>query len=170
MKAETLVSIYAAIIGTSAFFLNLKSWWDSGVKLSLSIMADGMTIGAGPAFDEQDLIILTVTNRGDAPTVITNMIVFEILSPLQRWRIRPAKSYVITNPQLKGYPLNVPSDLEPSKRWTGAIRKRDDLGIDLHDGRHYTGVYTSSRDRPYLIRIPKKSTATLPEGTTPLKS
>jgi hypothetical protein len=166
MKAETLVAVYAAIIGTSAFLLNLKSWVDSGVKLRLSLM-DGMTMGGGPDLDERNLLILTVTNRGDAPAVITNMILFEIRSPLQRWRIRPAKSYEITNPQLKGSPRNIPSDLEPSKRWTGAIRKRDDLEINLHDGRHYTGVYASNRDRPYLIRIPKKAN-NLPEGTKTL--
>jgi hypothetical protein len=169
MKPETWVSIYAAIIGTSAFFLNLKSWWDSGVKLSISIIADGVTIGAGPAFDERDLVLLTVTNRGDAPTVITNMVLLEFRSPFQRWRVRPHRSYVIPSPQLKGYPPNVPGDLEPSKRWTGAIRRRDDLGINLHDGYHYTGVYTSNRDRPYLIRIPRKKTK-LPDGTTQLKS
>jgi hypothetical protein len=168
MKAETLVAVYAAIIGTSAFLLNLKSWVDSGVKLSLSLM-DGMTMGGGPDLDERNLLILTVTNRGDAPAVITNMILFEIRSPLQRWRIRPAKSYQITNPQLKGSPRNIPSDLEPSKRWTGAIRKRDDLEINLHDGRHDTGVYASNRDRPYLIRIPKKAN-NLPEGTKTLGS
>ena len=145
MKPETWVAIYAAIIGTSAFVLNLKSWWDSGVKLRLSIMADGVIIGAGPQYDEPNLVILTVTNRGDAPTVITNMILFEFRSSLQRWRTRPSKSYVIPNPQLKGYPPNVPGDLEPSKRWTGVIRNRDDLGINLHDGRHYTGVYASNR-------------------------
>ena len=164
MRPESWVAIYAAIIGTSAFLLNLKSWFDSGVKLKLSIIPDGVTIGAGPEFDERDLILLTVTNRVDAATVITNMILFEITSPWQRWRIRPAKSYVITHPQLKGYAQNVPSDLEPSKRWTGAIRKREDIAIDLHDGRHYTGIYASHRDRPYLIRIPKIANR-LPKGT-----
>ena len=85
-------------------------------------------------------------------------------SPWQRWRVKPTKSYVITNPQLKGLPRNVPGDLEPSKRWTGVIRKRENIALTLHDGRHYTGIYASHRDRPYLIRIPK-STSKLPEGT-----
>jgi len=154
----------AAIVGTSAFLLNLKTWFDSGVKLNLNMMVDGMTIGAGPDFDETDLLILTVTNRGDAPTTITNMVVLEMNSWWQLWAIRPAKSYVITNPQLKGYPPNTPSDLDPSKKWTGAIRKRPDLGINVHDGYHYVGVYASHRHRQYLKRIPKAKTQ-LPEGT-----
>jgi hypothetical protein len=37
MKPETWVALYAAIIGTSAFLLNLKTWFDSGVKLKLSL-------------------------------------------------------------------------------------------------------------------------------------
>jgi hypothetical protein len=167
MKPEGLVAIYAAIIGTSAFLLNLKAWFDSGVKLKLSLMPDGMTIGAGPEFDERDLILLTVTNRGNSPTVITNMILFEITSPWRRWRVRPNKSYEITHPQLKGYPQNIPSNLEPSKRWTGAIRKREDIAFNLHDGHHYTGIYASHRDRPYLIRIPKNANK-LPVGTKAL--
>jgi hypothetical protein len=90
-------------------------------------------------------------------------------SPWQRWRVKPTKSYVITNPQLKGLPRNVPGDLEPSKRWTGVIRKRENIALTLHDGRHYTGIYASHRDRPYLIRIPK-STSKLLEGTKAISS
>jgi hypothetical protein len=164
MKPETLVAIYGAVIGTSALLLNLRMWFDSGVKLNLNLIPDGVTLGGSPEFEERDLVLLTVTNRGDAPTVITNMVLFEMTWAWRRWRMRPSKSYVIPNPQLKGYPPNVPADLQPSKSWRGAIRKRPDMGINLHDGRHYTGVYASHRDRPYLVRIPKKKTQ-LPEGT-----
>ena len=38
---------------------------------------------------------------------------------------------------------------------------------DMHTGKFYTGVYASHRDRPYLVRIPKKKAA-LPEGTKEL--
>jgi hypothetical protein len=84
-----------------------------------------------------------------------------------RWKMYPKTNYVISNPQLKGYPPNVPSDLEPSKRWTGAIRPRPDLIHDLHTGHFHTGIYASNRDRPYLVRIPKRRNK-LPEGTTEL--
>jgi hypothetical protein len=164
MKAETLVAIYAAIIGTSAFLLNVRMWWEAGPKLVLTLVSDGMTVGGGPELDEKDLILLTVTNRGDSATMITNMVLFEITSPWQRWSIRPTKSYVIAHPQLKGYPPNIPSDLEPSKRWTGAIRQRPDLIINMRDGNHYTGVYASHCDRPYLMRIPVRKDK-LPAGT-----
>jgi hypothetical protein len=171
LQPGTWVAIYAAIVATSALLLNFKSWFDSGVKLWLGLMADGMVVGGDPREEEEDLVILTVTNRGDAPTTITHMVVFE-MPWWERYRLRPRKirptnSYIIPNPQLKGYPPNVPSLLEPAKQWTGALRKRDDVIPDLHNGKFYTGVYASHRDRPYLVRIPKKKPA-LPKGTKEL--
>jgi hypothetical protein len=54
-------------------------------------MADGMTIGGDPRFEEKDLVILTVTNRGDAPTTVENMVLFEI-------GFRPGKTSVVFRP------------------------------------------------------------------------
>jgi hypothetical protein len=167
MKAETWVAIYAAVIGTSAFMLNLKAWWDSGPKLRVSLISDGIIIGGGPGVDETDLVIVTVINRGDAPTMVTNLCLFEMPSWWRRWRFRPIKSYVIPNPQLKGYPPNVPSDLEPAKKWTGALRQRPDVIPDMRTGSFYVGLYASHRDRPYLKRVPKKKDP-LPAGTRKL--
>jgi hypothetical protein len=168
---KTLVAVYAAVVATSVLLLNIKTWFDSGVKLRLGLMADGMVIGGDPRHEEEDLVVLTVTNRGDAPTTITHMVLFE-MPWWERWRIRPrkirpTKSYLIPNPQLKGYPPNVPSLLEPAKQWTGAIRKREDTIPDVHTGNFYTGIYASHRERPYLVRIPKKRHL-LPEGTKEL--
>jgi hypothetical protein len=168
MKPEAWIAIYAAVVATSALLLNFRSWLDSRPRLHLSLMVDGMTIGGGSAFDEKDLTILTVTNRGKEPTMITNMVVFKMSSWYERWRIRPLKSYVIPNPQLKGYPHNIPSDLEPSKKWVGALRDRPDVLPHLHNGTYYVGVYASHRDRPYLKLIPKKKNK-LPENAETLK-
>jgi hypothetical protein len=156
MKSETWVAIYAAIVGTGALLLNFKSWLESGVKLKLRVIPDGMIIGGGPELDEKDLVILTVMNRGDASTEITSMVLLEFTSIYQRWRLRAHKSYAVTNPQHRGYPANLPSDLAPGKRWTGSIRQRPEIIPDLRTGVFYTGVYTTTRDGPYLIRIPKR--------------
>lgn len=74
---------------------------------------------------------------------------------------------MIPNPQAKDYPLNVPSDLEPSKKLTGLIRSRPDLKVDPRDGNHYVSVYVSHRDRPYLMHIPRVKDK-LPKGTKEL--
>jgi hypothetical protein len=179
VRPDTLVAIYAAIIGTSAFLLNLKAWFESGVKLNLRVVPDAMVLG-GDEVDEKDLTILYVTNRGDADTTITSMVLLEIGSWWRltlfkvtsstswlSWKVLPDKSYAIMHPQLKGYPPNLPSTLEPARRWTGAVRPRIDIIPDIQTGNFYVGVYASNRDRPYLIRIPRRHDK-LPEGTEEL--
>jgi hypothetical protein len=63
---KTIATIYAAVVATGALLLSLKTWLDSGVKLRLSLMADGMVTGGDPRHDEKDLVILTVTKRRSA--------------------------------------------------------------------------------------------------------
>jgi hypothetical protein len=141
MKPETWIAIYTAIVGSGALLLNFKNWLDSGVKLRLSVISDGMVIGGGPELDERDLIILNVVNRGDASTQISSMIILEITSWWQLRTLRPKSSYVVTNPQLKGRPQNVPGEVKPGKKWAGVIRQRSDIISDMRTGNFYTGVY-----------------------------
>jgi hypothetical protein len=118
MEPGTWVAIYAAVVATSALLLNFKTWFDSGVRLRLHLVPDGMTIGGGPDVDEKDLVILTVINRGDAPTMITNMILWEMPTVLHRLRIRkPANYFVVTNPHLK--------EIRPTSLQFGALKEVD---------------------------------------------
>jgi hypothetical protein len=146
MKPETWVAIYAAIVGTGALLLNFKNWIDSGAKLIINLIPDGMIVGGDPQFDEKDLVIVNVINRGAATTMITNLTLHELPTLYSLLRFRPTRSYVVTNPQLLGYPHNVPSDLEPNKKWTGVVRRRTDVIPDLHSGNFFVAVSASHRD------------------------
>jgi len=152
---QAVIAIYAAIISTVAITIQVRNYFASGVRLHLSLISDGVVIGGGPEFDEKDLIILTVTNRGTAPTMITNMTVLEYKSFWQRVRNKSSQRAVIPNPQLKGYPPNTPSELPPAKNWTGVIRKKGPDVANLTTGVWYVGVSANTRNRPYLTRIPK---------------
>jgi hypothetical protein len=155
MKPETWIAIYAAIVGSGALLLNFKSWLDSGPRLFLTVIPDGMIIGGDPQFDEKNLVIVSVVNRGTAATMITNLTLHEFPSTYARWRNRPSKSLVVLNPQLKGYPPCIPFGLEPNKNWNGVVRNRPDLPTDLHTGKVYVALHTTHRDKPYLAHIPK---------------
>lgn len=168
MKSEAWIAIYAAVVATSALLLNFRSWLDSRPRLHLSLMVDGVVIGGGEEQEEKDLLILSVTNRGGETTVITHMVILKMDSWYQRLRILPTKSFLVPNPQFKGHPPNIPSDLEPYRKWMGAARKRDDIFPDIHNGTYYIGVYASHRDRPYLKRIPNNKSK-LPENTETLE-
>ena len=151
-----LIAAYAAIVSTGVLALQIRRWLEAGPRLRITLIPDGMTIGAGPDLDETDLIIVTVTDRGEAPTMITNLLVFEYVNRLQRMRRRSKRSMVITNPQLKGHPPNTPSVLEPGRFWTGFIRQRGDIVKDLRTGNFYVGVSSTHFDRPLLRRVPKR--------------
>jgi hypothetical protein len=156
IKPEFWIAIYAAILSTGGLFLGIRRWFEAGPRLRFTIMPDGMTFGGSPQFDEKDLIVVTVTNRGEASTMITNLLLFEIENWVQRLRRKSKRSFVISNPQPKGYPPNIPHVLEPGRFWTGAIRQRNDIVPDFRTGTFYVGISTTHCDRPYLRRIPKR--------------
>jgi hypothetical protein len=160
-KPEVWVAIYAAIVGTGALLLNFKTWFDSGVKLQLTLMARGMMIGRDRA-DNQNLTILNVTNRGDAPTTINTMVLFEMNRPWRRLLRKPNRFLLIPHPQLPGSPPNTPSFLEPGTSWRGHIDySRPDMP-NIHSGDFYVGVSASHRRRVYLVHIPRSFET--PEG------
>src|SRR5258708_29912765 len=109
----------------------------------------------GPRSAEKDFVLLTAVNRGNSPTTINTLQLHEMPTWLSRLRRRPTRCFVIPNPQLKGYPPNIPFELGPFKGWNGVLRKRQDYVPDLYTGTFYTALYTTHRDKPYLARIPK---------------
>jgi hypothetical protein len=151
------IAVYAAIVSTGALLLAIKCWFEAGPRLRIAVIPEGMTVGGGPEVDEAGLILVTVTNRGDAATMITNLLVLEFGNWIQRLRRKAKRSMVVTNPQLQGDVPNVPSILEPGLFWTGAIRLRKDMVDDLHVGRFYVGVSSTHFNRPLIKRIPKRS-------------
>jgi hypothetical protein len=152
---KTWVAIYAAIVATTALFLNIRAWIESGPRLKIGVIPDGLVIGGGEEFDERDLVIVNVTNRGKIPVLITNLLLFEMPTLWSRWHNRPTRSMVVTNPQLKGYPRNIPGELAPAHIWTGVIRERPDTVPELRNGNFYVGVSTSHHDKPFLMHIPR---------------
>jgi hypothetical protein len=103
------VAIYAACVSTRALLIQFRNWLTSGPRLRMSVIPDGLVIGGNPDFDERDLVIVNPTNVGTSATMITNLAIEERYPLYYFWRRRPIRSYVVTNPQLKGYPQNIPS-------------------------------------------------------------
>jgi hypothetical protein len=166
MKPENLIAIYAAIVGTAALILNFRAWFEKRVRLNLSLMPDAVLIGGDRGEDEKGLMVVTVVNRGGQTTTLTNLVVLRFDNRWKRWWVRPAKSYVIPNPQVGGTG-SLPFELDPGKKWTGAARSRPDVISDVRDGKYCFGIYATHRDRPYLIHIPKPRPK-LPPGTKAL--
>lgn len=147
------IAIYAACVSTGALLIQFRNWLTSGPRLRVSLISDGLVVGGDPEFDERDLVIVNATNVGTAATMITNLAIEERYPFYYFWRRRAISSYVVTNPQLKGYPRNIPQLLEPAHQWTGVIRSRPDILPNLRNGDYYALVQTSFKNRPYRKRI-----------------
>jgi hypothetical protein len=166
MKIETLLACYAAIVATAAFALNVRSWYEKGVRLNLSLMSNAIMFTGAGEDEEKNLLALTVVNRGGATTTLTHLVVLRFENILARLRCRPSKSFVIPNPQ-PGTRPNIPFELDPGKKWMGLARRRLDVIPDIDDGKYFIGVYGTHRDRPHMVRIPEAKSK-LPPGTTTL--
>lgn len=160
MASDGLISIYAAIVSTSALLLNFKNWLDSGAKLKLTLMDNAKMFGGGASPMSPDgQIALIVTNQGSAATTITHMVMLEFPTLVRRLRMRPARTAFIPSPQLPGYPSNIPGELAPAHQWFGMSNDPVLTYPDARNGRFYLGIYATNRDRPYLIKIPAAKVA-----------
>lgn len=153
-KPEVYVAVYAACVSTAAVSIQFRNWLVSGPRLRCTLTPDGVVIGGDSRFDERDLVIVSATNTGTADTMITGLYLEQRWPIYYFWRRRPIKAFVIPNPQLKGYPANVPKLLEPAHTWTGVIRQRQDYIKNIRDGDHYACIHVSTRRKPYRMRIP----------------
>jgi hypothetical protein len=160
LKPEIYVAIYAACISTGVALIQFRNWLVSGVRLRCTIIPDGMVIGGDPQFDERDIVLVNATNIGTADTMITNLTIEQRWPFYYFWRKMAIKAYIVTNPQLRGYPANVPHLLKPAHTWTGVVRKRQDFIKNIHDGDHYACIHVSTRQRPYRMRIQPLRSAT----------
>lgn len=151
------IALFALVISAGSFFLEIRRWFESGVKLKLTYMADAIEIVKGG--DSPDLntryIIFTVSNRGDTPTTLTH---FELVYYPPFWgklfNESPQHFYVPEPSDTQ--PL--PRFLEPGSGWTGRAIRNKDINSMLEEGRLWACIHANHSDKPSKVRIrqPKK--------------
>lgn len=125
----------------------------SGPKLKLAIMEDALFM---PHDDNTPKLALTVTNRGDAPTTVTNMIMFTYGNWWNRLRRKPTMT-AIANPRSVGNPSQIPTEIQVNRSWTGIMHYGEN-GEELRENElTFVGVFASHRDHEYLIHVRPKS-------------
>jgi hypothetical protein len=152
------VSGGALFISACVFALELRRWFDEGVKLSMSVMSNAKLVG-GIEEDKNTYLSVSVTNRGSAPTTITHMVLFNYPSYLARWipsrltrwmkQLRP-ETFIISN---TGAPGKIPYVLQPGHTWIGMATYTPDLEQMIEAGRLYVGIIGSHSDKTFLRRV-----------------
>ncbi|MFG1277877.1 hypothetical protein [Xanthobacter autotrophicus] len=155
MEAASWIAIYAAIVATGAFALEVRRWFESGPKIYVNASPGMIILGGENSDDESGILLVTAYNRGDRNTTITHMIVFRYDNIVSRIKCKPVENFIIPHPQVSGPPI-IPYELKAGAQWLGAARPRPDLIKDIENGEYWAGVQTTNRARPYLKHIPKR--------------
>jgi hypothetical protein len=162
---ESLATAYAATVATGALFLDVQRWVESRPKLIISLIPTPSSSEATHGLMIRVSVLVHVVNRGATATTIENLLVLEYPTGLQLLRKPPTRSFVVPQPQFKGYSPNLPAEILANKRWSGSIRKVIKEIPDLQTSTFYVWIAASHTNRTILKRIPS---ATLPFDIKPL--
>jgi hypothetical protein len=151
---ESIATAYAAVVATLALGLEVRRWLKEKPKLDITLMPAVLATLGGSESDENDsLLVVNVVNLGGATTTIESLSLVEFTTFGRRWLRKPNRSFIVPQPQPKGYPINVPSELRPNQRWTGIVSKRS-TPVEFDTGIFYAQIAASHSKRTTLKRIP----------------
>ena len=99
------------MIASFALALEVRRWFESGPRLSLSVMGDALFF---PQTDGNPRLALTVINRGTTSTTLSNMVLFGYTSRWQKWRKKPFFTAIVPQP-------DIPFELGANKFWLASL-------------------------------------------------
>lgn len=155
MDVGDIATAYAAAVATIVGGVQIWQHFRSGARLRVRVAPSVSVIG-GDKLD-QDMICVTVTNIGTAPTTITGLSVVPTSRRFGRKRPDGGSAYYIPNPQLAHYPAIVPTALNPGEEWKGFIRVRDD-GPNFRNGAFRVSIASTMHAKGVEARIPEDTT------------
>ena len=105
---EAAATAYAAIVATAAFALEVRRWLKEKPKLDITPMPGAVpaTLGGSDSDKNDSLLVVNVVNLGGATTTILGLSLVEFRTFWRRWGRRPNRSFLVPQPQPKGYPIN----------------------------------------------------------------
>ena len=157
MTLTTGIALYAAVVSTVSLTLSARKWLITGPRLMLSVMSRGKTIG-GAIQDDNEYVVLTVTNRGDLATTLTMMAAFRYRSIIHRWRRRPFWAAIVSNPAITGG-QSTPYLISPGDRWMGMAKYDDKLLEIAKSGKLFIAIHASHSNRPFVRKVRWSETA-----------
>lgn len=149
INMEAWATWYAAIVATAALALEVRRWFESGPRLTLTVMPEAVTFGQFIP-ENHTYLAARITNRGTQPTTITNYALHQYPTIFHRWMRRSTRSAIVTHPE---HGPNLPYVLQPGTEWMGSARYNDDMRDWVETGQLFVGIYHSHGKRPVLCRV-----------------
>jgi hypothetical protein len=145
------LALYAALVSTAVFVLEIRRWIESGPRLSISLMTNAQFLGQE---DQPAFVLVNVFNRGSLPTTITNLSLHYYWYPFHRYLgLRERRMMVVLDPRVPGNQQATPQLIKPGETWSGAVDRNAEFLEMARTGCLYVGVTASHADKPKLHRI-----------------
>jgi hypothetical protein len=148
------IAIYAAVVATFVLGWDIVKFWRTGKpKINVTTAANIIIVGgAGP------IVIgglpkhfkITITNRGDVGTTLTNLTLVAYPTRFHRLRKRSSLFNAVANPNTT---QPMPIVLGPNHTWTGLIRQESELVAHAKNSAFYFEVWCSHTDKPTVVRV-----------------
>jgi hypothetical protein len=148
-QVTAYAAIYAAIVATAALALEVRRWFESGPRLSLTLIPEAKVYG-GIVDDKNVYLHARVTNRGSMQTTITNFGLHEYKSIFHRWTMRAKKSAIVPVPK-NAQPL--PYLLLPGTEWAGSTIYNEELRSWAESGKLFVAIYHSYSNYPIQRKV-----------------
>ncbi|MFF2320220.1 hypothetical protein ACFVTJ_04120 [Agrobacterium sp. NPDC058088] len=147
--ASDIAAFYAAIVATGALFLEVRRWFESGVKIKVTSNHQY----SAPDF-KQHVITATATSIGDAPTTITGLEVWVYPTLIHSLlRVGLTRMAVLDTTTFATPESSVPSKISPGDTWAGGINEHVEAQIRQGLRVSYFAVRTTRYKRPFFARI-----------------
>ena len=156
--ASAIAAIYAAIVATAALALEVRRWFESGPRLSLTLMPEAEVYDADIP-DPNTYLLARVTNRGTMPTTITHYCLLEYRSLFHRLVGKDNRTAWVRQP-FGGHPL--PYLLQSGTEWSGSAIYDEELREWAISGKLFVAIYHSHARRPLQAKVklaPKEEAA-----------
>lgn len=153
MTHSDWISLIALAIASGALALEIRRWFEGGPRLNFSVIGDALIMPDG---DGEMRIALTVRNRGNAPTMLTHLVLYGYETRWKKFRNDSCFAAVGTDP-------SIPCELGLNRSWTGIVRYMPELTKLREDGKLYVGVVSAHSDKNFLIKVPPSSKKKIPD-------
>ena len=115
MTASDVAAWWGAALATLVFAWDIFKWKTSGARLGIKA---GPNMQLAGDRSEKKHIFVEVVNRGDRPTTLTHLCVYQYASALGRYRRKRKASFFVPSP---GGGAVLPHELGSGQRWTGLM-------------------------------------------------
>jgi hypothetical protein len=143
------VAVYGAIMATLSMAWNIFTWRHKDAKLRGAATSNMILVG-GDIDDRNTYISMSVYNVGDAPTTITNVVLFGYRNRVRRWLRRTQDKAAIVNHSLA---QPIPYVTPGGGRFMSRVIQDTEVEAWSREYCLYLGVCHSMSRRPFLMRV-----------------